>query len=119
MNQLMERIARLTGLEAASLAVASALHFSGHATDAGIAEAIIGAVLLAGAVDMRRNPARGRTVGLSVTVFATAGFLVGLGEAATLPEIAYHLTLLPVLVVTMVVLWRHRTPISARSVSRT
>jgi hypothetical protein len=62
---VVRRVAALMIVEAASLAVASALHVSGNVTgrsklfdadDAGIAEAIIGAVLLGGAIAIFRLP---------------------------------------------------------------
>src|SRR5947208_2524637 len=114
-------VATVMLLEAASLAVASALHLTGHVAGrsapfdsdgAGIAEAVIGAVLLAGALDMLRRPHRARAVGLAATGFATAGFLVGLRMTALgghWPDIAYHLTVLPVLIGSLVVLARGST----------
>src|SRR5207302_8939409 len=81
------RVAGLLAFVATTLVVASVLHLSGQvhgrsepfdSTDAGIAEAIIGVVLGAGAVVMRGSPARGRAVGLATIVFAIVGFLVGL-----------------------------------------
>lgn len=105
---------------AASLAVASVVHLAGHvhgrsdlfdARDAGIAEAVIGAVLLAGAAAMLSVPARARAVGLTATGFAIVGFLVGLSitaRAGHLPDIAYHLTVLPFLIGAFGVL--HRSP---------
>jgi hypothetical protein len=110
--------------DAATLAVASALHLSGNvrgradpydATHAGTAEAIIGLVLLGGAFALWRMHGRGRTIGLIANGFAIIGFLVGLNftaRAGHIPDIAYHLTLLPVLVGTEILLWRldDRTP---------
>jgi hypothetical protein len=105
-------------VEAATLAVASALHLSGsvqgrsapfNAGHAGVAEAIIGGVLAAGAVVMFRAPARARAAGLATTGFAIAGFLVGLNFTARgghLPDIAYHITMLPVLIGSLIVLVR-------------
>jgi hypothetical protein len=109
-TSLARRVAVLMLFEAASLAVASALHLSGQvhgrsapfdADHAGVAEAIIGVVLGAAAVIMIRAPRRARTVGIAATGFAIAGFLVGLSMTASggdLPDIAYHLTVLPLLV---------------------
>jgi len=105
-------------IEAASLAVASAVHLSGHvsgrgepfdAGHAGIAEAIIGAVLLCAAVAMLRTTRPARTIGLAASGFATAGFLFGLSITARgghWPDIAYHLAVLPVLIASLVVLAR-------------
>jgi hypothetical protein len=79
---------------------------------AGIAEAVIGVVLLVGAVVMLRNPRRARTAGIVANVFALAGFLIGISETAQgghAPDIAYHATVIPLLVISLVVLLRHRS----------
>ena len=111
------RVAALLAFVATTLAVASVLHLSGQVhgrsepfdpTDAGIAEATIGVVLGAGAVVMLRSPVRGRAVGLATTVFAIVGFLVGLTitiEGGAAPDIAYHSTILPLLVLSLILLW--------------
>jgi hypothetical protein len=111
-------IAAVMGVVAISLAVASALHLSGHvhgggkpydAGDAGVAEAVIGFVLAGGAVAMLRSPVRARAVGLAATGFAVIGFIVGLSITARgghLPDIAYHVAVLPVLLGCLVVLLR-------------
>lgn len=106
-------IAALMILEALSLAVISALHLSGVITGgtkpynpeaAGIAEAVIGVVLIAGAVLVLRSPRQGRTAALAATGFAIAGFLLGLvftisgGQPA---DVAYHATVLPLLILTL------------------
>jgi peptidoglycan/LPS O-acetylase OafA/YrhL len=103
---------------AVSLAVASGLHLSGMAkgrsarfdpTQAGIAEAVIGAVLLAAAIPMLRRTDSARVIGIAGVGFAIVGFLVGL-MFTTLgghwPDIAYHLTVLPVLLVIVLILGR-------------
>jgi hypothetical protein len=110
-------IAALMGFEALTLAVISSLHLSHtlsgrskpfNATAAGIAEAVIGVALAAGAVSLLLAP-RGRTVALAATVVAIAGFLVGLtftisgGDAI---DIAYHAVMLPLLLVTLRALLR-------------
>ena len=91
------------GLVAASLAVMSILHLAGAfegRTDAraGIPEAIIGVVLLVGALALVRNG--DRRVALAALGFAVAGFLVGL--RFTIDDggiqLAYHAAALPVLV---------------------
>lgn len=115
----VRRVAAVMATVAASLAVASALHVSGHvhgraeppfdAGHAGTAEAIIAAVLVLGLVVMLRSEAYGRVAGLAATGFATAGFLLGLTITARgghWPDIAYHLVILPVLVGSLVVLAR-------------
>jgi hypothetical protein len=107
---VIRRVAALMVFEAATLAVASGLHLAGsvqgrsapfNGDQAGIAEAIIGVVLVAGAVVMFRAPSVARTVGLAATGFAIAGFLVGLNfttRGGHVPDIAYHVIMLPVLV---------------------
>jgi hypothetical protein len=112
---------------AISLAVASGLHLSGTAqgrstpfngTHAGIAEAVIGAVLFTAAILMFRRTEFARVIGIAAAGFAIAGFLVGL-RFTTLgghwPDIAYHLSVLPLL---LAIVWilsrsdrkRHPTP---------
>lgn len=100
-------------IEAASLVVMSYLHLHGDITaggppyrpdDAGIAEAIIAAVLLAGAYTVWRRPDRARATALGTVGFAIVGFVVGLtitvGSGSAV-DIAYHSTVLPLLLVTM------------------
>jgi len=111
---------------ALSLFVASAVHLFGHvqgragiyhADDAGIAEALIGVVLAAGAAVMARSPGRARAVGLAATGFAIAGFGVGLtitAEGGHAPDIAYHVTVLPILIATFIVLLLRGSPRAAR-----
>jgi hypothetical protein len=112
---------------ALSLAMASGLHLSGVAkgrshpfnpTHAGIAEAVIGAVLFVAAIAMLRRTNSARVIGIAAASFAIAGFLVGL-RFTTLgghwPDIAYHLTVLPILLASVLVLGRsdqggHVTP---------
>ncbi len=117
--RLVRRLPALMALEALTLAVASALHLSGQVhgsppfdpDHAGVAEAIIGAVLLGGAIAMVRAPARARAVGLAANGFATVGFLVGLSFTARgghAPDVVYHVVLLPVLVASLVALARSR-----------
>jgi hypothetical protein len=112
------RVAAVMGLIALTLAVASLVHLAGDvrgrsdlfdAADAGIAEAVIAAALAGGAVTMLRVPHRARTVGLATLGFATLGFLVGLSitaRAGHLPDIAYHASMLPMLVGSLIVLGR-------------
>jgi hypothetical protein len=114
----VRRIAALMIFESITLAAASALHLSGlvhgrsvpyNATGAGVAEAVIGAVLFCAAVAMLHLPGRARAVGLAATGFALVGFLVGLSFTTLgghVPDIAYHVTLLPVFAATIIVLLR-------------
>jgi hypothetical protein len=107
-------IAIAMGAEAATLVVASSLHFA-DATGgskpfrpdrAAIAEAVIAAVLLAGALALARGS---RGAGVGAVAFAIVGFLVGLnftirdGSAA---DVAYHAAMLPLLVLTLLALVR-------------
>jgi hypothetical protein len=111
-------IAALMVLEAVSLAAASALHLSGlvhgHGaafteTGAGIAEAVIGLVLLAGAVTLARRGTEGRSAARAAAGFAIAGFIYGLSltvRAGDVPDITYHATVLPLLVATLILILR-------------
>jgi hypothetical protein len=104
--------------EAISLAVASTLHLSGQvhghskpfvAVHAGIAEAIIAIVLAGGAFAVLGASAHAKVWALATTGFAIAGFGVGLTmttQGGDLPDIAYHLTVLPMLIISMFVLAR-------------
>jgi peptidoglycan/LPS O-acetylase OafA/YrhL len=116
----VRRVAGIMMAVAATLAVASVLHLSGvvvgrgapyNGDGAGIGEAVIGAVLVAGALAMLRRTDRARGTGIAAVGFATAGFLVGLSITARgghWPDIAYHLAVLPVLIGSLVVLIRGR-----------
>lgn len=104
------------GLEAISLAVMSSLHLTGTLAggglenDAGIAEALICVALTAGAIALADARTAARTVALGAVAFAILGFGVGLrftvagGDAV---GIAYHATVLPLLVLTMAALLRN------------
>jgi peptidoglycan/LPS O-acetylase OafA/YrhL len=109
------------GLVAASLVVTSLLHLTGlvrgHAepynpTGAGIAEAVIGIALIRGASSITRSPQTGRPVALARSAFAIAGLIVGLTftvQGSDLPDITYHSTVLPLLVVIVVLLLRTKS----------
>lgn len=113
------RIATLMGFEASTLAIISPLHLSGvlggdtkpfNPTAAGTAEAVIGAVLLMGALALARNR---RDAAIVATAFAIVGFLVGLSftlRGGTAIDVAYHATMLPLLLLTLLVLRRKRRP---------
>jgi len=105
------RLAILMGLVAASLAVMSILHLAGAFdgrtdTGAGIPEAIIGVVLVVGALALVRNG--DRRAALAALGFAIAGFLVGL--RFTIDDggvqLAYHAAVLPVLALGLVLATR-------------
>jgi peptidoglycan/LPS O-acetylase OafA/YrhL len=122
---VIRRIAAVMIVVAATLAVASALHLSGNvhgsnpfdADHAGVAEAIIGVVLACAAIAMFRAPARARAIGLAATGFAIVGFGVGLNFTARgghIPDVAYHIIGLPVLIASLIILFRLRRPPSPR-----
>jgi peptidoglycan/LPS O-acetylase OafA/YrhL len=107
-------IVALLVVEALSLAVISVLHLSGvirggtrpyNPEAAGIAEAVIGVVLIVGAVAVVSSPKHGRAAAQAATGFAIAGFIVGLtftligGQPV---DVAYHVTVLPLLILTLV-----------------
>jgi hypothetical protein len=134
MENVQHRIAAVMGFVAVTLAVASALHLGGvvhgrgkpfDADDAGVAEAVIGAVLAGGALAMWRLPdgsARARTIGLTATGLAIAGFVIGLIEtsAGGAPgDIVYHVTVLPILIACLAVLLRRQPRQASPDVSRT
>jgi hypothetical protein len=111
-------IVALMTFTAATLAIFSAMHLSGvlhpgagagSSDGAGIAEALICVALLLGTRAFVREPARGTASALLSIAFAIFGFIVGLtftlrgGEAI---DLAYHLAMLPVLIVTAVLLLR-------------
>jgi hypothetical protein len=112
------RIAGLIGLVAASLAVFSALHLSGtipghskpHTADgAGVPEAVICLVLVAGLISLLRAPGRGRRDAIVAVGFAILGFVVGLSstiEGGPAIDLVYHLTALPLLIVILTLLLR-------------
>ncbi|HEU5003769.1 MAG TPA: hypothetical protein VFW71_13485 [Actinomycetota bacterium] len=117
----------LMAAEAASLAVMSTLHLSGvvgggtppyRPSAAGIAEAVIGAVLAVGAGAGWRAPARSWAGVVAAVGFAIAGFLVGVTitiSGGPAIDIAYHCTVLPVLVLTLFLLLRRtRRAVSPR-----
>jgi hypothetical protein len=124
------RIVGLMVLQCASMVVTAVLHLSGvvqgrsntfNATAAGIAEAVICAVLLWGAIALGRRgaAARGggggapRPLAIGTTLFAIIGFIFGLSISASygaLPDIVYHSTVLCLLIVTLVLIVRIRDP---------
>ncbi|MHB8290726.1 MAG: hypothetical protein ACYDEY_16175 [Acidimicrobiales bacterium] len=92
--------------ETVSLAVVSPLHLAGllqGGLGAGAAEAVICAALAWGAVSVLRSTPRWRAVALGTTAFAIVGFAYGLSvtsQGGTLPDVAYHSAVLPLLLVT-------------------
>lgn len=115
------RIAALMIFEAATLAIASALHLAagGIKLDgAGVPEVIICVVLVAGAVRLWRLGSGGRSFAVGATAFAIFGFIVGLASTITSGsafDLGYHLIMLPILITTLLLL---RRPSSRSSRSR-
>ena len=85
---------------------------------AGTAESVIAAVLLAGLATTWLTPAVTRGTGLAAQTFALLGTLVGLFTIAigvgprTVPDLAYHISIVAVLIWGLVV--AKRTPSGAR-----
>jgi hypothetical protein len=114
------RLAAVLLLVAVSLAVESALHLSGAVhprgsdeTQAGAAEAVICVALLCGAGSLARRGPAGYRAALWATVFAIAGFCLGLSitvPSGYIPDIAYHATVLPILIITCTLLLRSARP---------
>jgi hypothetical protein len=116
------RVVALMGLEAASLAVMSSLHLTGtlaggskpfEPSDAGIAEALICLALAAGAAALVRRSSNARAIALGTVAFAILGFLVGLNFTARSGDaidIAYHATVLPLLLLTLFLVRRAPAP---------
>lgn len=114
----MRSVVALMGFEAASLAVMSTLHLTSvlgrgskpfDHVHAGIAEALICAVLSVGAIARLRAHRHGRGIAIGAVVFAIAGFIVGLNftvRGGDTIDIAYHATVLPLLLLTLAALLR-------------
>jgi len=104
-------IATLMTAEAASLLVMSAIHLSRSERNSGIPEAIICVVLAVGAAMVYRGTPRWREIALGTVGFAIAGFLLGLSFTAgggDVANLAYHATVLPVLIATFIIALRVR-----------
>jgi len=117
---IMARTLRLFMLvEAATFVVAASVHagflISGYAhREARIAETVIGAVLLVGAMATWIRPASARAAGLVAQGFALLGTLVGIftiiigiGPQSVL-DVVYHIAIVAALVWGLVVAWRMR-----------
>lgn len=107
-------------IEAVSFVAASLIHSGVFITgyehpQARVAEGVIAAVLIAGLTVSFVYPAWTRWVGLAAQGFALLGTLVGLFTIAigvgprTVPDIAYHTTILVILVWGLIVTARART----------
>jgi hypothetical protein len=114
-SRLAARFGVLSAFEAASFAVASALHFGLHLAlgftevrgepflRAAIPEGIIAAALAGGTVVVIVAPHRSWMTAVTVHAFAAAGVMVGIGTILggvgpqARPDIVYHVTILLVL----------------------
>jgi hypothetical protein len=114
-------IAVLMALEAGSLVVMSSLHFVGRLTGsepfnanrAGTAEAAIAVALALSAAALVRGAPHAWSAAVAANVFAVAGFVVGLTrtiQGGGAVDIGYHLTVLPLILLTLVLLLRGRPP---------
>jgi hypothetical protein len=73
-------------------------------------------VLAVGGVLLLRDRDRARTIAIAATTFALIGFLVGISETARggdAPDIAYHATVIPLLIAVLALLARDRWADSA------
>ena len=118
----------LMAFEAATLAVAATVHLAGYtpagskppfdASHAGVAEAIIGVVLAYGAIEVLRSSSRAWAAAVATTSFAIVGFLVGLTittQGGDVPDVIYHLIMLPIIITSLVILLRTRRSEVSRS----
>lgn len=118
-RQVDRRVGMLMAFEAATLAVAATVHLAGYtpagskppfdASHAGVAEAIIGVVLAYGAIEVLRPSTRAWAAAVATTSFAILGFLVGLTittQGGDVPDVAYHLIMLPIIITSLVILLR-------------
>ncbi|MGH9126184.1 MAG: hypothetical protein ACRDZ8_15885, partial [Acidimicrobiales bacterium] len=86
-------------------------HRSFQPSSAGWAELVIGVVLAVAAAVVWPGGDGARPLSLAALGFTIVGFLVGLRFTATdgaRPDIAYHLTTLPLLVAALVIVWRRK-----------
>jgi peptidoglycan/LPS O-acetylase OafA/YrhL len=117
--QLGDAAERLLALMGGCAAVChmSILHLAGRLdgskpfepTRPGIAEALIGAVLLTGAIVLLRRWRHAWAVAVAANAFAVAGFAIGLTrtvQGGGGVDLGYHATVLPLLVLTLIVLVR-------------
>jgi len=115
----MTRLMLLLLVEGATFIAASLVHrgvlIGGYEHDkAAVAETVIGAVLLAGAVLSWVRPARARPIALAAQTFALLGTIVGVFTIAigvgprTTPDVAYHASILASLFAGLVLAARAR-----------
>ena len=101
---------KLMAAEAATFAVASAVHFANGFTDAAIPELVIAVVLGTGSWTVLAKRANAWGIAIGTTAFATFGTIVGLSIIATgrqdWPDLTYHASILTALVITLIALIR-------------
>jgi len=128
LRQVDRRVGMLMVFEAATLAVAATVHLAGYtpagskppfdASHAGVAEAIIGVALAYGATEVLRSSSRAWGAAVATTSFAILGFLVGLTittQGGDVPDVVYHLIMLPIIITSLVILLRTRRSEVSRS----
>ena len=114
----MNKIQLFLFIEGASFLTAALVHFGVIARGyehrrAGIAESVIGVVLLGGLVLITVQPAWNRKIGFGAQGFALLGTLVGITMVAigvgprSVPDVIYHLAILIVLIVGLSVVARN------------
>lgn len=110
-------VAELMAAEATSLTIASAAHLGGWVNGrgepfdpvhAGIAEGLLATVMAVGALSLLRRWKHGKTLAISANAVSVVGFLNGLNMTlgGHLPDIAYHLAGIPLLIAGGASLWR-------------
>ena len=107
-------LSRRTGMamaaEAATFALASAVHFATGFTRAAIPELVIAAVLGAGSSAALTQRTHAWSIAAGTTAFATFGTILGLTIIATgrqdVPDLTYHASILAALAVTLTILLR-------------
>jgi len=96
--------------EAATFALAAAVHFATGFADAAMPELVIAAVLGAGSSAVLTQRPRTWAIATSTAAFATFGTILGLTIIATgrqdVPDLTYHASILAALTVTLAVLSR-------------
>jgi hypothetical protein len=106
------RIGMAMAAEAATFAIAAAIHFGTGFTQAAIPELVIAAVLAAGGSAVLTQRAHAWGVAVGAAAFATFGTMVGLAIIASgrqdLPDLVYHASILTALVITLAGLARTR-----------
>jgi hypothetical protein len=116
-NRIPKLIGGLMLAEAITFAIASVLHVGvlETFTGAAIPEAIIAVVLAAGAISVIRQMTGSWWAALATTLFALLGVIIGLsviigGRVSRPADLAYHAGIFVVLLITIGLLLRFRSP---------